>query len=167
MTDPTMADATYIEPINWQTLEKIIDKERPDAILPTMGGQTALNTALDLAANGVLEKYNVELIGASVDAIDKAEDRDRFDKAMKNIGLECPRSRIAHNMEEALAAVEELGYPSIIRPSFTLGGSGGGVAYNREEFENLCPWVGFVAHERAFDRRVSVGLERIRNGSRA
>ena len=121
MTDPTMADATYIEPINWQTLEKIIDKERPDAILPTMGGQTALNTALDLAANGVLEKYNVELIGASVDAIDKAEDRDRFDKAMKSIGLECPRSRIAHNMEEALAAVEELGYPSIIRPSFTLG----------------------------------------------
>ena len=138
MTDPTMADATYIEPINWQTLEKIIDKERPDAILPTMGGQTALNTALDLAANGVLEKYNVELIGASVDAIDKAEDRDRFDKAMKNIGLECPRSRIAHNMEEALAAVEELGYPSIIRPSFTLGGSGGGVAYNREEFEEIC-----------------------------
>ena len=138
MTDPTMADATYIEPINWQTLEKIIDKERPDAILPTMGGQTALNTALDLAANGVLEKYNVELIGASVDAIDKAEDRDRFDKAMKSIGLECPRSRIAHNMEEALAAVEELGYPSIIRPSFTLGGSGGGVAYNREEFEEIC-----------------------------
>ncbi len=138
MTDPTMADATYIEPINWQTLEKIIDKERPDAILPTMGGQTALNTALELAANGVLEKYNVELIGASVDAIDKAEDRDRFDKAMKNIGLECPRSRIAHNMEEALAAVEELGYPSIIRPSFTLGGSGGGVAYNREEFEEIC-----------------------------
>lgn len=138
MTDPTMADATYIEPINWQTLEKIIDKERPDAILPTMGGQTALNTALELAANGVLEKYGVELIGASVDAIDKAEDRDRFDKAMKNIGLECPRSRIAHNMEEALAAVEELGYPSIIRPSFTLGGSGGGVAYNREEFEEIC-----------------------------
>ena len=138
MTDPTMADATYIEPINWQTLEKIIEKERPDAILPTMGGQTALNTALELAANGVLEKYNVELIGASVDAIDKAEDRDRFDKAMKNIGLECPRSRIAHNMEEALAAVEELGYPSIIRPSFTLGGSGGGVAYNREEFEEIC-----------------------------
>lgn len=138
MTDPTMADATYIEPINWQTLEKIIEKERPDAILPTMGGQTALNTALELAANGVLEKYGVELIGASVDAIDKAEDRDRFDKAMKNIGLECPRSCIAHNMEEALAAVEELGYPSIIRPSFTLGGSGGGVAYNREEFEEIC-----------------------------
>ena len=138
MTDPTMADATYIEPINWQTLEKIIEKERPDAILPTMGGQTALNTALELAANGVLEKYSVELIGASVDAIDKAEDRDRFDKAMKNIGLECPRSRIAHSMEEALAAVEELGYPSIIRPSFTLGGSGGGVAYNREEFEEIC-----------------------------
>ena len=138
MTDPTMADATYIEPINWQTLEKIIEKERPDAILPTMGGQTALNTALELAANGVLEKYDVELIGASVDAIDKAEDRDRFDKAMKNIGLECPRSRIAHSMEEALAAVEHLGYPSIIRPSFTLGGSGGGVAYNREEFEEIC-----------------------------
>ena len=138
MTDPAMADATYIEPITWQAVEKIIEVERPDAILPTMGGQTALNTALDLAANGVLEKYNVELIGASVDAIDKAEDRDRFDKAMKSIGLECPRSRIAHNMEEALAAVEELGYPSIIRPSFTLGGSGGGVAYNREEFEEIC-----------------------------
>ncbi|QGG79386.1 carbamoyl-phosphate synthase large subunit [Litorivicinus lipolyticus] len=138
MTDPTMADATYIEPINWKTLERIIDKERPDAILPTMGGQTALNTALDLAANGVLEKYNVELIGASVDAIDKAEDRDRFDKAMRAIGLECPKSRIAHSMDEALAAVELLGYPSIIRPSFTLGGSGGGVAYNREEFEEIC-----------------------------
>ena len=138
MTDPTMADATYIEPINWKTLERIIDKERPDAILPTMGGQTALNTALDLAANGVLEKYNVELIGASVDAIDKAEDRDRFDKAMRAIGLECPKSRIAHTMDEALGAVELLGYPSIIRPSFTLGGSGGGVAYNREEFEEIC-----------------------------
>ena len=138
MTDPTMADATYIEPVTWETLEKIIEKERPDAILPTMGGQTALNTALELAANGVLEKYDVELIGASVDAIDKAEDRDRFDKAMRAIGLECPRSRIAHSMEEALEAVEHLGYPSIIRPSFTLGGSGGGVAYNREEFEEIC-----------------------------
>mgnify|MGYP001327992526 FL=1 len=138
MTDPAMADATYIEPITWETVAKIIEKERPDALLPTMGGQTALNCALDLDHNGVLEKFGVEMIGATEDAIDKAEDRSRFDKAMKAIGLECPRSAIAHNMEEANAALEELGFPCIIRPSFTMGGSGGGVAYNREEFEEIC-----------------------------
>ena len=138
MTDPAMADATYIEPITWQTVAKIIEKERPDALLPTMGGQTALNCALDLDHNGVLEEFGVEMIGATEDAIDKAEDRSRFDKAMKAIGLECPRSAIAHNMEEANAALEELGFPCIIRPSFTMGGSGGGVAYNREEFEEIC-----------------------------
>ena len=138
MTDPAMADATYIEPITWQTVAKIIEKERPDALLPTMGGQTALNCALDLDKHGVLAEFGVEMIGATQDAIDKAEDRHRFDQAMKAIGLECPRSAMAHNMEEANAALEELGFPCIIRPSFTMGGSGGGVAYNREEFEEIC-----------------------------
>ena len=138
MTDPAMADATYIEPITWETVAKIIEKERPDALLPTMGGQTALNCALDLDKHGVLAKFGVEMIGATQDAIDKAEDRHRFDQAMKAIGLECPRSAIAHNMEEANAALEDLGFPCIIRPSFTMGGSGGGVAYNREEFEEIC-----------------------------
>ncbi|MBD3644540.1 carbamoyl-phosphate synthase large subunit [Alcanivorax sp.] len=138
MTDPAMADATYIEPITWETVAKIIEKERPDALLPTMGGQTALNCALDLDKHGVLAKFDVEMIGATQDAIDKAEDRHRFDQAMKAIGLECPRSAMAHNMEEANAALEELGFPCIIRPSFTMGGSGGGVAYNREEFEEIC-----------------------------
>ena len=138
MTDPAMADATYIEPITWQTVAKIIEKERPDALLPTMGGQTALNCALDLDKHGVLAEFGVEMIGATQDAIDKAEDRHRFDQAMKAIGLECPRSAIAHNMEEANAALEDLGFPCIIRPSFTMGGSGGGVAYNREEFEEIC-----------------------------
>ena len=138
MTDPAMADATYIEPVEWRTVAKIIEKERPDVVLPTMGGQTALNCALDLASQGVLEKYNVEMIGATKEAIDKAEDRDLFDKAMKAIGLETPRSAIAHNMEQAFAALDHLGFPSIIRPSFTMGGSGGGIAYNREEFEEIC-----------------------------
>jgi carbamoyl-phosphate synthase large subunit len=138
MTDPDMADVTYIEPINWQVLEKIIAKERPNAILPTMGGQTALNCALDLARHGVLERYGVELIGASEDAIDKAEDRGRFKDAMAKIGLHCPTSFIAHSMEEALAAQLEVGYPTLIRPSFTMGGSGGGIAYNREEFVTIC-----------------------------
>lgn len=138
MTDPAMADATYIEPITWQTVAKIIEKERPDAILPTMGGQTALNCALELHANGVLEKFSVELIGATQDAIDKAEDRDRFDKAMKNIGLECARAKIVHTMEEANEVPKEFGFPVIIRPSFTMGGSGGGIAYNWEEFEEIC-----------------------------
>ncbi|MEQ4537316.1 MAG: carbamoyl-phosphate synthase large subunit [Billgrantia sp.] len=138
MTDPVMADATYIEPITWQAVEKIIEAERPDAILPTMGGQTALNCALALDKHGVLEKYGVEMIGANADTIDKAEDRDRFDKAMKNIGLECPRAKVAHSMEEAWEIQAELGFPVIIRPSFTMGGSGGGVAYNKEEFEEIC-----------------------------
>ncbi|GAB1257432.1 carbamoyl-phosphate synthase large subunit [Aurantivibrio plasticivorans] len=138
MTDPAMADATYIEPITWQTVEQIIIKERPDVILPTMGGQTALNCALDLHRNGVLEKYGVELIGATEDAIDKAEDRSRFDAAMKSIGLECPRAKIVHSLEEALEVPKEFGFPCIIRPSFTMGGSGGGIAYNWEEFEEIC-----------------------------
>ena len=134
MTDPSMADATYVEPVEWRTVEKIIEKERPDAILPTMGGQTALNCALALHEHGVLDKYNVELIGATQDAIDKAEDRERFDRAMKRIGLETPRSAMAHSLEEALQVQSALGFPCVIRPSFTMGGSGGGIAYNREEF---------------------------------
>jgi len=138
MTDPSMADATYIEPVTWEIVEKIIDKERPDAILPTMGGQTALNCALDLNRHGVLAKYNVELIGANCEAIDKAEDRELFDDAMKAINLETPRHVMARNMEQAFGALEELGFPCIIRPSFTLGGSGGGIAYNKEEFEEIC-----------------------------
>src|SRR3990167_8219629 len=138
MTDPSMADATYIEPVEWKTVAKVIEKERPDALLPTMGGQTALNFALDLARHGVLEEFGVELIGATQDAIDKAEDRERFDKAMKSIGLACPKSSIAHSMEEALQVCDMLGFPCIIRPSFTLGGSGGGIAYNREEFMEIC-----------------------------
>ncbi|HBH39804.1 MAG TPA: carbamoyl phosphate synthase large subunit [Curvibacter sp.] len=138
MTDPATADVTYIEPITWQTVEKIIAKEKPDAILPTMGGQTALNCALDLEKHGVLEQYGVEMIGANADTIDKAEDRSRFDKAMKAIGLECPRSGIAHTMAEAYGVLEQVGFPCIIRPSFTMGGTGGGIAYNREEFEEIC-----------------------------
>ncbi len=138
MTDPAMADATYIEPVEWRTVARVIERERPDVLLPTMGGQTALNCALDLVREGVLEQYGVELIGATKDAIDKAEDRERFDKAMKRIGLETPRSAIAHSMEEALQVQARLGYPCIIRPSFTLGGSGGGVAYNAEEFTEIC-----------------------------
>jgi carbamoyl-phosphate synthase large subunit len=134
MTDPEMADATYIEPISWQMLEKVIAVERPDAILPTMGGQTALNTALDLAREGVLEKYGVEMIGASKGAIDKAEDREKFKTAMARIGLASPRSALAHSMEEALQVQAMVVFPTIIRPSFTLGGTGGGIAYNREEF---------------------------------
>ncbi|MCH8492272.1 MAG: carbamoyl-phosphate synthase large subunit [Idiomarina sp.] len=138
MTDPEMADATYIEPIHWEVVEKIIARERPDAILPTMGGQTALNCALELDSRGILKEYNVEMIGATADAIDKAEDRDRFDKAMKRIGLETPKAEIAHSMEEAFGILERLGFPCIIRPSFTMGGSGGGIAYNRDEFEEIC-----------------------------
>jgi carbamoyl-phosphate synthase large subunit len=139
MTDPDMADAVYIEPVNWRTVARIIEKERPDALLPTMGGQTALNCALDLVREGVLEKFGVELIAASREAIDMAEDRELFRNAMREIGLETPRSRIAHSMEEALAVQAEIGYPTVIRPSFTLGGSGGGIAYNREEFEEIVP----------------------------
>jgi carbamoyl-phosphate synthase large subunit len=138
MTDPNMADATYIEPITWKMVEKIIEKERPDAILPTMGGQTALNCALDLAKHGVLEKYKVEMIGASRDAIDMAEDREKFKQAMTRIGLASARSAIAHSMEEALQVQLAMGFPTIIRPSFTMGGSGGGIAYNKEEFVEIC-----------------------------
>ncbi len=138
MTDPETADKTYIEPITWQVVEKIIDTERPDAILPTMGGQTALNCALDLHRHGVLAKYGVELIGASPEAIDKAEDRSKFKAAMTKIGLGSARSGIAHTLDEAWAVQRSLGFPSIIRPSFTLGGTGGGIAYNGEEFETIC-----------------------------
>tara|TARA_B100001059_G_scaffold92897_1_gene91990 strand:- start:487 stop:3708 length:3222 start_codon:yes stop_codon:yes gene_type:complete len=138
MTDPAMADATYIEPVEWQTVSRIIERERPDAILPTMGGQTALNCALKLAAEGVLERFNVEMIGATKEAIDKAEDREKFDIAMRRIGLETPRAGLAHSMEEAWGVHGEIGFPCIIRPSFTMGGSGGGIAYNRDEFEEIC-----------------------------
>ncbi len=137
MTDPEMADAIYIEPVQWSAIERIIEKERPDALLPTMGGQTGLNCALDLAREGVLEKYNVEMIAASREAIDMAEDRDLFRKAMGEIGLEVPKAEIAHSLEEALEKQTAVGFPTIIRPSFTLGGSGGGIAYNREEFERV------------------------------
>ncbi len=138
MTDPGMADATYVESIDWQTVAKIIDKERPDALLPTMGGQTALNCALDLAREGVLERYGVEMIGASRDAIDMAEDRERFRLAMVDIGIESARSAVAHSLEEAFQVQSQVGFPTVIRPSFTLGGSGGGIAYNREEFVEIC-----------------------------
>jgi len=138
MTDPKMADATYIEPIEWRTVEKIIEKEKPDALLPTMGGQTALNCALDLERHGVLVKHNVEMIGANKEAIDKAEDRELFRKAMLKIGLDMPKAAIAHNMEDAHRVQETVGYPTIIRPSFTMGGSGGGVAYNKEQFIEIC-----------------------------
>ena len=137
MTDPTMADATYIEPVEWQTVARIIEKEKPDALLPTMGGQTALNCALDLVRKGVLEKYNVELIAASQKAIDMAEDREQFRKAMSEINLESPRAEIAHTLGEAMDKQKIVGYPTIIRPSFTMGGSGGGIAYNKEEFEQI------------------------------
>ena len=138
MTDPDMADVTYIEPITWQVLERIIEKERPSAILPTMGGQTALNCALDLHRHGVLDKYGVELIGARPEAIEKAEDRQKFKQAMESIGLGSARSAIAHSMDEAWEAQRDIGFPVIIRPSFTLGGTGGGIAYNAEEFETIC-----------------------------
>ncbi|MDH5591759.1 MAG: carbamoyl-phosphate synthase large subunit, partial [Gammaproteobacteria bacterium] len=138
MTDPNMADATYIEPVTWQAVSKVIEAEKPDAILPTMGGQTALNCALDLERHGVLEKFGVEMIGADSEAINKAEDRDLFRAAMHKIGLDMPKSAIAHTMEESLAAQEQFGYPVIIRPSFTMGGSGGGIAYNREDFVDIC-----------------------------
>jgi len=138
MTDPSMADSTYIEPIEWRTVERIIQEEKPDALLPTMGGQTALNCALDLAREGVLEAHGVEMIGATKEAIDMAEDRQLFDRAMKRIGLETPRAALAHSLEEAFQVLDQIGFPCIIRPSFTMGGSGGGIAYNREEFEEIC-----------------------------
>src|SRR5882672_2070481 len=138
MTDPGMADAIYVEPITWQVVARIIEKEKPDALLPTMGGQTALNCALDLAREGVLAKHGVEMIGASREAIDKAEDREKFKNAMQRIGLACPRSSLAHSLEEALQVQAGIGFPVVIRPSFTLGGTGGGIAYNREEFVAIC-----------------------------
>src|SRR5512142_1944165 len=138
MTDPEMADVTYIEPITWQMVATIIEKERPDALLPTMGGQTALNCALDLAREGVLTKFDVELIGASKKAIDKAEDREKFKAAMTRIGLGSARSGIAHNLEQALEVQATIGFPAVIRPSFTLGGTGGGIAYNKDEFVEMC-----------------------------
>src|SRR5687768_1960427 len=137
MTDPDTADAVYIEPINWQTVERIIAKEKPDALLPTMGGQTALNCALDLADQGVLEKHGVELIGASRTAIRMAEDRELFRKAMIDIGLDTPKAEVARSLEQAHEIQAKVGFPTIIRPSFTLGGSGGGIAYNREEFVEI------------------------------
>src|SRR6202521_4051796 len=138
MTDPEMADATYIEPITWTMVAKIIERERPDALLPTMGGQTALNCALDLAREGVLTKFDVELIGASKKAIDKAEDREKFKAAMTRIGLASARSGIAHNLQQALEVQSDIGFPAVIRPSFTLGGTGGGIAYNKDEFLEMC-----------------------------
>ena len=138
MTDPSMADSTYIEPLEWRTVSKIIEEEKPDALLPTMGGQTALNCALDLFREGILEQNSVEMIGADQDAINKAEDRSLFAIAMKKIGLETARAIIVHSLEEALTAPDIFGYPCIIRPSFTMGGSGGGIAYNREEFIEIC-----------------------------
>ena len=137
MTDPQMADATYVEPVHWEVVERIIERERPDALLPTMGGQTGLNCAMDLAVHGVLDKYGVELIGATRDAIDKAEDRKRFRDSMTAIGLATPRAAFAHSLEEALRVQVDIGFPAIIRPSFTLGGTGGGIAYNKEEFETI------------------------------
>ncbi len=138
MTDPEVADATYVEPVDWQTLEKIIEKEKPDAILPTMGGQTGLNVSLELAKRGILEKHSVEMIGANREAIDNAEDREKFDNCMKELGLETPRSGFAHSMEDAWNIYKDIGLPCVIRPSFTLGGTGGGIAYNLKEFEEIC-----------------------------
>ena len=138
MTDPSMSDATYIEPIHWETIEKIIEKEKPDALLPTMGGQTALNAALDLDSRGILEKHNVEMIGATKEAIDKAEDRELFAASMEKIGLKVPESGLAHNSEEAHTLLKKIGFPCVLRPNFTMGGSGGGIAYNIEEFDQIC-----------------------------
>ena len=138
MTDPEVADATYIEPVDWTSLEKIIEKEKPDAILPTMGGQTGLNVSLELAKRGILEKHSVEMIGANREAIDNAEDREKFDKCIKELGLETPRSGFAHSMEDAWKIHKDIGLPCVIRPSFTMGGTGGGIAYNLKEFEEIC-----------------------------
>jgi len=149
MTDPETADATYIEPIRWETVARIIEKERPDALLPTMGGQTALNCALDLSRQGVLDKFGVQMIGANEHAIDLAEDRQKFRDAMTEIGLGSARSGVAHTMEEARKIQTTIGYPVIIRPSFTLGGTGGGVAYNVEEFEEIDAWSRSLANHRS------------------
>ncbi|HVK15009.1 MAG TPA: carbamoyl phosphate synthase large subunit, partial [Gemmataceae bacterium] len=137
MTDPETADRTYIEPITWQVVEKIIAKEKPDALLPTLGGQTALNTAMDLHKHGVLEKYGVEMIAANAEVIDKAEDRSKFKEAMLKLGLDVPKSGVAHTLGDALQLLETIGLPCVLRPSFTMGGTGGGIAYNREEFTQI------------------------------
>jgi len=168
MTDPQMADATYIEPITWQVVARIIEKERPDALLPTMGGQTALNCALDLAREGVLEKFGVEMIGASREAIDKAEDREKFKKAMTKIGLGSARSSLAHSLEEALQVQAGLGFPVVIRPSFTLGGAGGGHRLQpRGVRRHLRARLRRFADQGAADRGVGARLERVRDGSGA
>ncbi len=153
MTDPETADAVYIEPIDWQTVERIIVKEQPDALLPTMGGQTGLNCALDLVRHGVLEKHGVEMIGASREAIDMAEDREQFREAMLEIGLDVPLAEIAHSLGDALTVQKKIGFPIVVRPSFTMGGSGGGIAYNREEF------VGIVSHGLELSPTTEVLLE--------
>src|SRR5438270_10276490 len=137
MTDPETADRTYIEPITWPVVEKIIAKERPDALLPTLGGQTGLNTAMDLWKHGVLARYGVEMIGARADVIEKAEDRQKFKDAMLKIGVDVPRSGVSRSLGDALAIVDDIGLPCVLRPSFTMGGTGGGIAYNREEFIDL------------------------------
>jgi hypothetical protein len=162
MTDPDLADATYIEPITPEMVAKIIEKERPDALLPTMGGQTALNTALSLRKMGVLDKFNVEMIGATADAIDKAEDRKLFRDAMTKIGLATPRSHQVKTLIQALEALDDIGLPAIIRPSFTLGGTGGGIAYNKAEFIEIVE-----RDQRSADRRIGARLERIRDGGGA
>lgn len=168
MTDPEFADATYIEPITPEIVAKIIAKERPDALLPTMGGQTALNCALALDADGTLEKYGVEMIGAKADAIDKAENRQRFREAMDKIGLESARSGVATTLDQAREVLERTGLPAIIRPSFTLGGTGGGIAYNTEEFRaDRARRARRFAHHRSADRGIAARLERIRDGSGA
>ncbi|MCP9450604.1 MAG: carbamoyl phosphate synthase large subunit, partial [Nitrospira sp.] len=141
MTDPEMADRTYVEPITVDVVEAVIERERPDALLPTMGGQTALNTTMGLVKKGVLDKYGVKLIGASAEAIHKAEDREAFKAAMQRIGLRVPKSGTAHSRAEAMALLETVGFPAIIRPSFTMGGTGGNIAYNREEFVKLIDWA--------------------------
>ena len=141
MTDPELADRTYVEPITLDVVEKVIERERPDALLPTMGGQTALNATMGLVERGTLEKYGVRLIGASAEAIHKAEDRDAFKQAMQRIGLRVPESGTARNREEAIRVLDRVGFPAIIRPSFTMGGTGGNIAYNREEFEKLIDWA--------------------------
>ena len=138
MTDPELADATYIEPITPEIVAKVIKKERPDALLPTLGGQTALNTAIKVAETGILDEYKVELLAANIDVIRKAEGREEFRSAMHAIGLKVPESAIVHTLEAAMESAEEIGFPIIVRPSFTLGGTGGGVAYNRQELEDLC-----------------------------
>ncbi len=162
MTDPELADATYIEPITPEIVAKIIEKERPDALLPTMGGQTALNTALRLEEMGVLEKFGVEMIGAKADAIDKAENRERFRQAMTKIGLETPKSHVVQTLGDALKALDDIGLPAIIRPSFTMGGTGGGIAYNKSEFITIVEGgLDASPTTEVLDRAVRARLERI------